>query len=119
MGYYTWHNLEVSRIPGYTNGPTPEDAIKQLREDSEGAKYALDEDGNGQDSCKWYEHEQDLRNISRKFPHLLFKLSGEGEENGDLWEIYAVNGVLQECRAEIVYPPMDSALLDSGHAFEG
>ena len=36
---------------------------------------------------KWYECETELEKIGRKFPNVLFKLKGEGENREDVWEL--------------------------------
>lgn len=63
------------------------------------------------DSCKWYDHDDDMRWLSNKFPTVLFTLKGEGEESGDLWVKYYKGGKCQEARAEITFADYDEALL--------
>lgn len=43
---------------------------------------------------KWYENKLDMEKLSSKFPEVEFILSGEGEENGDIWENTYLNGKL-------------------------
>lgn len=53
------------------------------------------------DNMKWYEHEEDLKSLSLKFADVVFVLSGKGEEDGDVWKKYFLNGRMQECPAKI------------------
>ena len=103
MGYYTNHELEVP----YEN----EGLIAALRGECEGAKYAIDDNGSTEQSTKWYEHEKDLRAFSKKHPDVLFILSGEGEEGGDLWREYYKAGKMQRCKAKISYDDYQEGLL--------
>jgi len=113
MGYYTDFNLEI-------NGPTT--SCDKAIADMESAvleaevkgrpKYGSLEytlcylyrvvEGNA-DSSKWYDHEKDMKEISKRHPEVLFTLSGVGEEPGDIWRAYHKNGKVQECRAMIVF----------------
>lgn len=103
MGYYTKHEIEI--IGGSS------DLICELREFSEEAKYALDECGKTEQECKWYSHRKELKEFSLKHPDVLFKLHGEGEENGDVWDEYFKNGKMQVCKARMVMPGFDEKLL--------
>lgn len=98
MGYYTAYKLEIE-------DDDDNQIIGRLREENEEASYALDENGDAEESCKWYEHNEDLIEFSTRFPEHLFTLHGEGEEAGDLWRAYFKNGKSEECRAEITYRP--------------
>ena len=60
---------------------------------------------------KWYTDDKEMLKLSKKFPDVLFKLHGEGEESDDIWERYFMNGKSQYCQAEIVIPPFDKSKL--------
>ena len=51
---------------------------------------------------KWYGHEKDMREYSKKYPSVLFSLYGEGKESGDIWVEYHKNGLVQRALANIV-----------------
>jgi hypothetical protein len=53
---------------------------------------------------KWYEHEDDLRKISKKFPESIIKLYGYGDNTDDIWAKYFQNGKMQSDSTQIVYP---------------
>ena len=61
---------------------------------------------------KWYEHQLDMRRFSSKFPNVLFVLSGEGEENDDMWVEYYRNGLMQVARAQITFDDFDEDKLN-------
>lgn len=63
------------------------------------------------DCCKWYDHESDMKIISKKFPNHVFKLHGEGEESGDIWDKWFMNGKMQICIAKIIIPDFNPELL--------
>lgn len=64
-----------------------------------------------EDSCKWYEHDEHMRQLSKKYPSVVFILHGEGEEQGDDWFKYYKNGKMQECRAKIIFDEYDERKL--------
>jgi hypothetical protein len=95
MGYYTRYELEIL----------------------EGEDYDIDyeceigkESGYGNpfdDECKWYEHEEHMRAFSKLHPNTIFKVSGKGEEAGDIWNEYYQNGLMQRCKAQIMLAKFD------------
>jgi hypothetical protein len=103
MGYYTDHNLEIITGEHWL--------ISEFREFSDDANFAIDDDGGYYESCKWYDHEKDLREFSKKYPEAIFKLSGEGEDTRDLWVEYYKNGKMQICPAIITFDEFDESKL--------
>ena len=55
-------------------------------------------------SVKWYESEDDIREISRMFPDVTFMLEGDGEDAEDFWRAYFKDGDYEYCRGKISYP---------------
>lgn len=123
MGYETSFNLtwekqkEFKDIPNcphtFTSAFCPEcgtakgvvplsDAIAVYIEDHTEMRYAIDLNGASEESCKWYEHDTDMIEMSKDFPNVLFKLHGEGEEVGDIWDSYYLNGKSQDHKAKIM-----------------
>lgn len=99
MGYYTCYTLKI------INGS--EDLIEEFRNQFDSARYAIDEFGNTNQECKWYSSNEELIKFSLNHPDVLFKLSGVGEDSGDIWDLYVKNGKSQLCVAEIVLAPFD------------
>lgn len=56
---------------------------------------------------KWYDWETHMKALSREYPDVLFTLSGDGEENGDLWKAYFKNGKCQYEKAKITFDAFD------------
>ena len=55
---------------------------------------------------KWYyDWKREMKDLSRAFPDLVFKVHGCGEENGDVWDAYFCAGEMQDCKA--VLEPFD------------
>lgn len=80
MGYYTRHELEILEGNDY--------ATPYKQEISELADYGY----CFEDEIKWYHHTEDMLKYSKKHPNTLFKLTGEGEEQPDMWQEYYKNG---------------------------
>jgi hypothetical protein len=83
--------------------------IKQVWEAIDEKNFPV---GFNYEPCKWYLHDADMRLISIKYKGILFILKGEGEENGDLWVKYYLNGKCQVALAEITYAEFDCDKLE-------
>lgn len=68
-------------------------------------------DISSSESYKWYENEDDMKELSKSFPDVVFELYGEGEESCDLWLSYHKNGKVQRENAKIVYADFDESKL--------
>ena len=133
MGYYTNYNLDIERYDDMVgcghefkkedkfcpvcgrNLLTPfsiDEAVINFY-DSEIGDYNFSDfiQGDGED-CKWYSHEDDMKKISKKFIGYLFTLEGEGEESGDVWKKYYLNGKCQIAKAKISIAPFDKSKLE-------
>lgn len=107
MGYNTEYSMEISVVA------KPEEAMKQLLEEVEDAKYSFNEDGSSRQTISsWGERDKQLREFSKKHPGLVFKVSCEGEDAGDLWDEYYVNGKMQRCDAKMQKAPFDPKKLE-------
>ncbi len=121
MSYYTEYNFNVYRLPEDNQTIQPDlDIPVIVKENLEEEIERMDVFGNGDlesgfyELTTWYCHEKDMRILSCKFPDLVFFLHGEGEDSGDMWDKYFVDGRMQECYAQIVYDDFDPKKLDSG-----
>ena len=94
MGYATTYKLkwsplsEASTVPQYELDDQISSYIRGEQQKNDEFMYGVTPDGETSDSCKWYEHEEDLKPLSKKFPDVMFTLFGEGEESGDIWRKY-------------------------------
>lgn len=104
MGYNTSYELEYENC----DDETREQIAATIAAD-DNLDYGLNSDG---DPCKWYDHEEDMKELSKQFPEVLFTLSGNGEDCPDLWKKYFRNGKIQRAEAEIIYPEFDPTRLE-------
>ncbi len=84
MGYYTYYKLSTDD----GNGEAHRDAVSALS----------DYPDLWQDSCKWYDHETDMRKYSKENQGVTFRLYGNGEESPDIWVKWFRNGEMQSWR---------------------
>jgi hypothetical protein len=103
MGYYTEYSLNVLNAETKETHPHEIEVIKELIEQCKEAEYALSINGSTKEASKWYSRDIDLREFSKKYPSLLFELYGEGEDGGDLWREYYLNGKMQRDKAQLTY----------------
>lgn len=109
MGYYSYHNLNVKNVR-----PEEEEKLVEAMDNLdiigyafEGSIYHYGDDEiefGSAGEVKWYSHDEDMMKLSKLFPHMIFKLHGEGEEQGDIWDSYYQNGVVEICQAEVIVP---------------
>lgn len=71
----------------------------------EETQYAMTLESN--EPTKWYDHDQEMLLLSGKFPDVVFKLHGEGEEHGDFWDAYYKDGKMCRYALPRKLPPFD------------
>ena len=86
---------------------TPDEAIGDYIESFDNMCYAIDRHGDSDNTTKWYDYESDMRSMSQHFKGVLFTLYGEGEEAGDIWKKYFLDGKCQIAEASIVIDDFD------------
>jgi len=114
MGYYTLYNISYE---------TPEGVDKEkLSQKLAIGLYAVNSDFYFTENCtiedlvedemkKWYSCEEDMIELSKLFPEIVFTIEGWGEEREDIWREYFFNGKCQYAPAEIQFVPFDPSLL--------
>ena len=110
MGYYTRYRLEWDIAE---ESPAIEYYITQHEDE-----FGVDATGEPLDECKWYEHETTMTALSKEFPRVTFILSGEGEEQPDMWKHRYKNGKMEWSRVPEKYSPWKPEP-DPGHAWTG
>jgi len=100
MGYNTFFNLDWE-----PRNQIIDKAIGDYIEANQDGLYGIDRDGYGIDWYKWYEEYRnpEMIALSNAFPHILFTLSGEGEERDDNWKMYIMNGKYLMSYGRIIY----------------
>ena len=105
MGYYT--NFDLTMHPAQTQEQEREiirhiislmDYVEPERVSEGEIEWFL------ADAMKWYDHEEHMVKISKRYPDVIFVLHGEGEEHGDLWNEYYSNGEYERVDAVITFP---------------
>lgn len=93
MGYYTDYTVSCDS--------TNVNARKNIQDELDKNPYKpyMGERFN----AKWYDHDTDMINISRKFPDVTFILDGLGEDDDTPWRTYYKNGGIQEATVTISY----------------
>lgn len=103
MGYYTRFKLTLPQVNVIV---LPEVVDIISRRISEISRYYIEIDQDTQE-IKWYDHDDDMKQLSKQYPNVLFLLSGVGEESLDLWQTYYQNGKKQVCEAKIKFESYD------------
>jgi hypothetical protein len=98
MGYYTAHKLVVADQKHYE--PISEALYKESGYD----------DCLFESSYKWYDQDDNCKQVSSQFPNILFAIEGEGEEQGDIWRrTYFGGEMIEYLKPEpFKFPPLPS-----------
>lgn len=109
MGYATAFDITLLTPDGKSDIEDPEiyDKAVELLRGMDVVGYALDDSLGCNDAVNWFSHEEDMLEVSKLMPDVLFCLHGEGDDNRDIWNQYFLNGKTQLCVAEIKIPPFD------------
>ena len=109
MGYYTYYNLQIKGVETEERFLELSRALEQMGL----IKYVFDignYDNNRKEatfysyeSVKWYEYNDDMKNLSLIFPSFTFCLEGQGEEYDDIWRAYYKYGEDEFCPARIIF----------------
>lgn len=86
MGYYTHYTLEILKDPNNQEEKFYKEFEKLAGE------IALDFKKDLCVKAKWYNWEDDMITLSKKFPKMLFILNGDGEERLNMWVAHFCNG---------------------------
>lgn len=106
MGYMTSYNLNVCNAASLVVLDPIEREIELMNVFEEG-----DAKSGWYVWTTWYDWEEDMILLSKKFPDVLFKLHGTGDDPEDLWEAYFFDGKIQVCPVKITYDDFDPAKL--------
>lgn len=112
MGYYTNYKVKIikGQLPEYERKIIDDGftTFEKLIVTKACAEYG----DPFREANKWYDHEVDMVRFSKLYPDVLLELSGEGEENGDVWKKYYKAGKSCEIRPEVIWPHFDESMLN-------
>ena len=91
MGYYTDHIL------------SSDTGVELTDEFFEVFKNITSYEPDNLCDIKWYDSEENMKEISLLYPDTLFKLYGDGEDSEDFWIQYYKNGKMQHIDGEITF----------------
>jgi hypothetical protein len=103
MGYYTNYTLTwTTELSEFVVKDCPEcgQSVKEPVNNAVYQHYIKNSDNSYhipwcqlfEDATKWYDWHTDMTKLSKTFPTVTFTLKGEGEEAGDVWVAYFLNG---------------------------
>lgn len=110
MGYYTSFSLTA-------NTPNLSDEDRnRLKDELESMNVfeSIELDRGGLSAyayAKWYDADEDMVLLSKRFPAYVFTLEGDGEESDDRWIHYFADGAMQDANMHFVYDEFDPLLL--------
>lgn len=90
MGYYTQFELSYFNDDEQLSDCYDENINDYLQKENEDG-WCISNMIDG-DEHKWYDHDKDMKKMSKKFKDKVFLLEGIGEETDDHWWKYYLNG---------------------------
>lgn len=93
-----------------TDDEDHESIIAELVNLNENAENALDTNGYPKYDIKWYDFEDDLKEFSKIYPHIVFTLTRE-VETGDVQMFYFKDGKSQNANVKHVWDDYDESKL--------
>ena len=100
MGYYTWYTLDIIKDPDNQE----EDFYKALDEKTGLLHDFISYNGT---EAKWSNWESDMKELSKKFPKMMFRIDGTGEEQFDVWDCHFCNGRSYYRKIQTYWEPFD------------
>lgn len=96
MSYLTWFYLSATRAAvDVTEAVLP----ALIAKTGMAARYF-----DGEEAAKWYEHDEDMQAVSRRFPDVVFRLHGVGQGSADVWVTWYLDGQRQGWDLECAMP---------------
>lgn len=92
MGYCTRYKIDCS-----------DNVLEEIRKLPNLHPFSVEDNGEIEEPIKWYEYEKDLLEVSNKFQEEKIILYGEGEDSGDIWRAYFLNGKSERIEAKLVF----------------
>ena len=103
MGYDTFIELSFDATE-----PTREEVAKTLAEVTGDDATMWEEVIESGMLLRWYDPTEKMREVSARYPGVVFTLHGDGDDSGDLWVEYHQDGKVQaEAQPEWTPPPFD------------
>ena len=78
MGYYTTYSLTLEE--------GPREQFKKMLEDIDAMMGENEMSSFESINAKWYSYETDIKQLSLKYPDIIFRVNGDGEDSDDLWQ---------------------------------
>ena len=97
MGYYTEYTLDFEDINEYYFYES------ELRKIAGSNRLEIE--------TKWNNWESDMKELSNKYPKVLFKLEAFTRETGNKTKVYFKGGKMQICKAKITFEDYNEDLL--------
>jgi len=101
MGYETNYKLKLS---DEVDADTFVELLGSLTDyDGWWDSYEIDDEINYVLDAKWYDNHKHMVLLSKEHPTIVFTLSGDGEESGDVWRKFYKDGKFMDAGPELIY----------------